>query len=172
MDDKTLQPVTGGSSATVTVTPESSARFDNLGQFGREDWILQVVKDDNRLAAFVGAVKSESLQTFIRTLDGSREKMLVDAVNNRTRERNYYQLYSRLLENEITDDEFDRAIDENPDDYVVSTDKIPTEQEFHDAIVLADYIKGVSTSGDIETLFSFRGKEFNEYCKKLLDGKL
>lgn len=171
MNDNILRPVTGVATATVRVTPESNTQSSNLSSIQGEGVVLHVVQNE-RLTAFVGAVDNVILPRVISALDGSRERMLVDAINNRTRERNYYQLYSRLLENEISDDDFDREIDEHPDEYVITTDKIPSEQEFHEAIILADHIKGIETTGDIETLFSFRSKEFNEYCKRLLDGTL
>ena len=132
---------------------------------------LHVVQNEQS-TAFIGNVKNIILPSVIRALDGSKERMLVDAINNRTRERNYYILYSRLLENDITEEDFDREIDNNPDDYVISTDKIPTEEEFHDAIMFADHIKGIETTGDIETLFSFRNKEFSDLCNRLLNGAL
>ena len=60
----------------------------------------------------------------------------------------------------------------NPDEYVISTDKVPSELEFHEAIALSEHIKGIETTGDIESLFSFSGTAFNEYCKRLLNGTL
>lgn len=166
MNDPVSRPVTASSTAPVTVTT------DFIGSAGATDsLVVHMIRKDTH-TYIAAAVANELMPKVICVLEGTREKMLVDAVNNRTRERNYYQLYSRLLENEISDEEFDREIDENPDDYVISTDKVPTEVQFNEAMVLADYIKGVETTGDIETLFSFRGDKFNEYCKKLLDGSL
>ena len=40
------------------------------------------------------------------------------AINNRTRERNYFKLYCQLLQNEISEADFNRMIDENPNEYV------------------------------------------------------
>lgn len=171
MNDNTLRPVTGASTVSTIVTPGSNTIAATEMRIMGDGYVLNVVQNE-RITAFAGAVDNAILKKVIRALDGSREQMLVDAVNNRTRERNYYELYSRLLDNELSDDEFDREIDENPDEYVIPTNKIPTEEEFHEAIALADYIKGIETSSDIASLFSFKGKEFNEYCKRLLDGTL
>lgn len=168
MSENTTLSVCTDMPATMTCTTETSTKTYFFEGSGLK--VLCVQNDST--TAFAGKARNVVISTVARSLDGSREQMLVDAINNRTRERNYYHLYSRLLEGEITEDEFDREIDENTDDYVISTDKIPTEQEFHDAIALADHIKGIETTGDIETLFSFSGKEFNDYCKRLLDGSL
>lgn len=159
-------PVTAVSSAPVTVTIESQADPEL-----QADLIVRVVPQATH-TFFAGAFKNHIAPRVISMLEGTRERMLVDAVNNRTRERNYYQLYSRLLENEISEEEFDNEIDENPDDYVISTDKVPSEIEFHEAIALSDHIKGIETTGDIESLFSLNGEVFNEYCKRLLNGSL
>ena len=171
MSDNTLRPMTGVSSVSAKVTPGFNPNTTKEMRIIGDGYMLKVMQNE-RTTAFAGAVDNAILKKVIRALDGSREQMLVDAVNNRTRERNYYELYSRLLDNELSDDEFDREIDENPDEYVIPTNKIPTEEEFHEAIALADHIKGIETSSDIASLFSFRGKEFNEYCKSLLDGTL
>ena len=166
MNDLTSRPVTASSTIPVTVTSKFSGSTAVT-----DDLVVHMIRKDTH-TYIAAAVANELMPKVICVLEGTREKMLVDAVNNRTRERNYYQLYSRLLENEISEEEFDREINEHPDDYVISTDKVPSEVEFNEALALADHIKGVETSGDIETLFSFRGDEFNEYCKKLLNGSL
>lgn len=168
MSENTTLSVCTDMPATVTGSTETNTKTF----FIEGNDLKALFMQNDSTTVFAGKARNVVISTVARSLDGSREQMLVDAINNRTRERNYYHLYSRLLENEITEDEFDREIDENPDDYLISTDKIPTEQEFHDAIALAEHIKGIETTGDIETLFSFSGKEFNDYCKRLLDGSL
>lgn len=76
------------------------------------------------------------------------------AVNNRTRERNYFKLYSRLLENKLSEDDFDRIIDENPDEFVQQ------EYQDYDSLDLAiarkasDKLMDVSDLSDMATLFS------------------
>lgn len=173
MAENSLKTVTSVATVPVTVTPESTYSEMNVASSSivGNGYAIHLAQNANT-TAFVGTMNNEVLTKVIRVFDGSREQLLIDAVNNRTRERNYYQLYSRLLENEISEDDFDRMLNENLDDYVITTDKKPTEQEFHDAIALADYIKGIESTGDIETLFSFNGEIFNEYCNKLLNGTL
>lgn len=148
---------------TVTVSSDN-ADVKTL----RRDGIFVNVATGEETTFFAGVANNNVLSMAVGALTGATEQMLIDAVNNRTRERNYYQLYSRLLENEITDDEFDKEIDEKPDDYVVPISKSPTEQEYLEAVRLSGKIKGVATQGDMESLFSF--KDTTHYCKGLLDG--
>lgn len=130
-----------------------------------------VLKTDTK-TSFIGEVDNCILPKVIDVLNGTREKLLVEAVNNRTRERNYYRLYSQLLENQISDDDFDREIDEHPDEYVVSTDKCPTESEFYQAMLLSEHLKGTDTIGDIESLFSFKESVVLKHCKEITNGSI
>lgn len=162
------RPTTSAMTAKVTVTSDQELKTTAISGNGL---VIALARND-RQTAFAGVAENSSIHGIIRTLSGIREKMLVHAVNNRTKERNYYQLYSRLLENEISDEEFDNELETNPDKYVISTDIVPTDDEFQDAILLSGYIMDTDTTGDIESLFSFQGKAFNEKCKNLLNGSL
>jgi len=76
------------------------------------------------------------------------------AINNRTRERNYFKLYCQLLQNEISEADFNRMIDENPNEYV--------PEEYHNygplEIALArkasENIMDVADLNDMASLFS------------------
>jgi hypothetical protein len=81
--------------------------------------------------------------------------MLLDAVNNRTRERNYFQLYCNLLDGSITDQEFDETIAKNEDDYIVDESKTPSLHEASLALKLSRRIKNVDSINDVSSLFSF-----------------
>lgn len=94
----------------------------------------------------------------------------ISAVNNRTRERNYYILYSRLADGEISDEDFDRLLDENPDNYVVNTFNSPSIEEFEEAWALSKQILNVDSVGDVEILFSFDENDTLKICKKITDG--
>lgn len=80
--------------------------------------------------------------------------VMTTAINNRTRERNYFKLYCSLLQNEISEDEFDKLIDEHPEEYV--------PEDFHECspveVALARYaseqIMDVSDLNDMAALFS------------------
>lgn len=161
-------PTTSAITAPVKVISGSDVR---TGSFSGNGVVLHLAQND-RQTVFAGIMENSILHNMVHSLTGSREKLLVQAVNNRTRERNYYHLYSRLLEKEISDEEFDAELETNPDKYVIYTDKIPSDEEFHDAIALSDFIMDTETTGDIESLFSFDGRNFNEKCKKLMNGTL
>lgn len=85
-------------------------------------------------------------------------ELLINAVNNRTRQRNYFRLYCQLLENEITEKEFDKEIDDNEDEYVISNDTVYSEND----IGLISKLKGKILDFDcefideIEDLFSLK----------------
>ena len=85
-------------------------------------------------------------------------ELLINAVNNRTRQRNYFRLYCQLLENEITEKEFDNEIDDNEDEYVINNDKDYSEND----IELISELKGrildfdCEFIDDIEDLFSLK----------------
>lgn len=95
-------------------------------------------------------------------------KLLLDAVNNRTRERNYYKLLYELAEGEISDSQFEKELEQNPERYVVKTNVRPSTIEFQQAVILAKDIMDVQTSGSLETLFSFDEEYLDSECKKLL----
>ena len=158
---------------TVLVTAKT---LDKLKEEFKEALRLHIdgcVADGDKLPEYLANGDYEieyvlNTAAILHEADDIRIRMLIDAVNNRTRERNYWRLYCRLLENEITEDEFNREIDGNSDEYVISTDKIPTEQEFRDAVFLSDHIKDIETTGDVESLFSFRSDVCNKYSRRLL----
>ena len=124
---------------------------------------LFAVKSGN-VTAFTGVADNKAV-SIITSMD-RMSQLLLRAVNNRTRERNYFRLYSQLLDKEISDDEFDKEIEENEDDYVVSNNK---EADIHDielALSLSQYIKDVKDVDDMADLFSFNN---NSIRKSLLE---
>lgn len=154
---------------TLTVTSSSSqSKFVRVSG----EYLDMAVLSNDTKTEFVGVADNSILPKVIDVLTGTREALLVDAVNNRTRERNYYRLYSQLLENQISDEDFDREIDERPDDYVVPITKTPSETEFYQAMQLSEHIKDADTIGNIESLFSFKENAVSGYCKRLTDGTI
>lgn len=93
-------------------------------------------------------------QLSIFHIDDKVLDIMTIAVNNRTRERNYFKLYCQLLQNEISEDDFDRIIEENPDEFA--------PEDYHDfgpfelaiARKASEKIKDVSDLSDMATLFS------------------
>lgn len=94
-------------------------------------------------------------------------KMLICAVNNRTRQRNYFRLLSEVLQGNISDDDFDRIIDENPDDYVLSETDVPDERKMLNALMLSRDIKDVNNTEDISMLFSFDSAVTDRIARQL-----
>ena len=127
------------------------------------------VEKHPEVTLFAGYAENEKFKQLM-TRSRMREKLLLAAVNNRTRERNYYLLYSRLAGGEITEEEFDSLLENNPDDYVVTADVKPTVEEFEEAYALSAKIKDADTVGDIETLFSFEEEAALSVCKIIVDG--
>ena len=82
-------------------------------------------------------------------------ELLFTAVNNRTRERNYFQLLTKLLSEEISDDEFDKEIEENEDRYVLQSNQTPSRPQFEMACILAKRLMDINSPDDFLSLFSF-----------------
>lgn len=97
------------------------------------------------------------------THDGRKFKhaidMLVQAFNNRTRQRNYFRLYCDLLDGQLSDEDFDKEIDEHPDDYVVGNENKPTKEDLEMAIILAHRMKDIDDMTDLSMAFSFDMEE-------------
>lgn len=94
-------------------------------------------------------------------------ELMTKAVNNRTRQRNYFRLYSELLEGSISEKEFYKFIEENEDDYVIDGNEKPTVEKIKKALYLASHIKDVKTSEDISNLFSFDSIETDKCLLEL-----
>lgn len=103
--------------------------------------------------AFVGVAENKALN-MVTSID-RMSQLLIRAVNNRTRERNYFRLYNQLLEKEITEEEFDREIDEKEDEYVVSNNEEADKNDIEIALALCSYLKDVKDVDDMADLFSF-----------------
>ena len=94
-------------------------------------------------------------------------ELMTKAVNNRTRQRNYFRLYSQMCDGEITEEEFYNTIEENEDDYVVEESEIPTKERLMHALKLSKGMKDVKSSEDISTLFSFDSYETDKKLEEM-----
>ena len=113
-----------------------------------------VMASDGEHTAFSGVAKNSFLTLQDSPIDKVKE-FLVRAVNNRTRERNFFKLYSKLLERKISDAEYDQEVAEHEDDYVVSQDFNADLNDLSLALFLASDIKDVEDADDVAALFSF-----------------
>ena len=96
---------------------------------------------------------------FKKVLSGEAYKeaneMLITAVNNRTKERDYFRLYCELLDGSITEEEFMEILDNNEHDFIVDEDLEPSVSEISLALRLAKRLRGVESINDLSALFSF-----------------
>lgn len=94
--------------------------------------------------------------------------MLFKAVNNRTRERNYFQLYCNLLDGSITEREFDETIANREDDYIIDESESPSVNKVSLALSLSRKIKDVNSITDLSSLFSFNPNSLENLVLKEL----
>lgn len=118
-------------------------------------WII--VQEHNDVTRFAGLGPTSSVKGIITQVVNvdKLSELLIKAVNNRTRERNYFKKLVELFQNEITEDEFDREIEEHEDEYVVNTDEKPTREDIILACEAVKRIKDVKDVYDFSALFSF-----------------
>ena len=93
---------------------------------------------------------------------GILRNTLIQAINNRTRERNYFRLYSELLEDSISEEQFEKELKDNPDEYIIKLDHHPTQEEIQIALNASEDIKDLSSLEDLQTLFSFAPEQVKQ----------
>lgn len=110
-------------------------------------------KDDSETLAIAGIIKKTKL--FNIDYAEKLKEMFIRAVNNRTRERNYFKLYCDLLDGNITEEDFDTEIDKNEDKYVTSQNKEATIEDIELALAVSPKLMDVKDPNDMAELFSF-----------------
>lgn len=132
------------------------------------DVIVEYRSTDGGPVVFQGVSKgTEFIDRMTIDLNESTYRMLINAINNRTRERNYFRLYSELKDEIITEDEFEQRIEAAEDDFVVSSDITPSKNDIKKALYLSKVIKDVETLEDLSLLFSFDSEKTTEILKEL-----
>lgn len=111
---------------------------------------------------FAGVATTSSFTTTFVQTDNRLTDLLITAVNNRTRERNYFRKYCELLEGQLSDEAFDKEIEENRDEYVVSLGKEADLTDINLALKISPYLKDVQDPDDMATLFSFSRKSMQK----------
>ena len=149
--------------STNTTVPEENPNLETETQYfcfsgNTEQGELKMVLEEKKISNMY-SLSGKSNQSFLNVVNrGFLDKivsMLTEAVNNRTRQRNYFRLYNELLENQITEEEFEKEISENEDDYVLEGSRIPDREDAVLALDLARKIKEVGSTEDLALLFSF-----------------
>lgn len=128
--------------------------------------IKMVSMSDGIHTAFVGVADNKAVN-MVTSMD-RMSQLLIRAVNNRTRERNYFKLCNQLLDKEITDEEFEKEIDENEDNYVLSNNEEADMNDIEVALSLCDYLKDVKDVDDMADLFSFSDNSIRKSLREVL----
>lgn len=117
----------------------------------------------NDVTWFAGTAKTEY---FFRPMVSAKVlDLLIKGFNNRTRERNYFKLYCQLLSNEITDDEFDKEIEEKEDKYVVDVPGTVSPEDVCTAVCLSDRLMDIKTTEDFTSVFGIDDNSIEKYIK-------
>ena len=125
---------------------------------------IVVSVSNERVTTFAGVVRNEVF--FVDGITDNIKELLMTAVNNRTRERNYFKNYVELLEGTISDEDFDKAIEDNEDDYVIQEDKEPTLEDVRCVLEMAPELKDVDSVEDLASLFSFKPNSMQKCLMK------
>ena len=115
---------------------------------------------DGVRTAFVGVADNKSIN--IVTSVNRMSQLLIRAVNNRTRERNYFRLYSQLLEGEITEEDFDKEIDDTENEYVVANNETADKTDIEIALSVSPQLMDVKDVDDMTDIFSFDSRSIRK----------
>jgi hypothetical protein len=117
------------------------------------------IQDKDRVT-FAG-VANKARFFSISTADRLKE-LMTRAINNRTRERNYFKLYCDMLDGNITEDEFDREIEQNEDKYIIKQDCDASVEDIEVALEVSPSIMDVKSPDDMAEIFSFSEKSMQK----------
>ena len=155
------QPVTVRVTATENNMPIFTTGILKDGKF-------IATNDDSGNVVFAGVSEGNAIIDRMMGIDYAElSELMTKAVNNRTRQRNYFRLYSQMLEGEISEDQFYKLIEENEDDFVVEEEEIPTKERLMHALRLSKGIKNVDSSEDLSNLFSFDSIETDKQLAEI-----
>ena len=93
-------------------------------------------------------------------------ELAVNAINNRTRERNFFRLGEQLALGEISEEEYDRTLDQQEDEYVIKCNIKPSEMDMKVAAHLAPKVMDVENIDDLAVLFSFDETVIRHYLEE------
>ncbi len=154
------------------VNPTSNSG-ENVSMFTFNNGDLNIIGKHNFTKGHTIFAGISSCYTFSERITGKlfefdkAVSLLIRAINNRTIERNYFKLYSELLDRIITEDEFDKELNEHESEYVISNDIIPTKEELELVLKLIPHIKDVTNSEDLSSLFSFKSNQLDKLLLQL-----
>lgn len=119
------------------------------------------IQDNNRDRVTFAGVANKARFFSISTADRLKE-LMTRAINNRTRERNYFKLYCDMLGGNITEDEFDKEIEQNEDKYIIKQDCDASIEDIEVALEVSPSIMDVKSPDDMAEIFSFSEKSMQK----------
>lgn len=119
------------------------------------------IQDNNKDRVTFAGVANKARFFSISTADRLKE-LMTRAINNRTRERNYFKLYCDMLGGNITEDEFDQEIEQNEDKYIIKQDCDASIEDIEVALEISPSIMDVKSPDDMAEIFSFSEKSMQK----------
>lgn len=119
------------------------------------------IQDNNKDRVAFAGIANKARFFSINTADRLKE-LMTRAINNRTRERNYFKLYCDMLGGIITEDEFDREIEQNEDKYIIKQDCDASIEDIEVALEVSPSIMDVKSPDDMAEIFSFSEKSMQK----------
>lgn len=119
------------------------------------------VQEDNRDRIVITGTVNKAMFFNISTADRLKE-LMTRAINNRTRERNYFKLYCDMLDGSITEEEFDKEIEENEDRYVIKQNQDASVEDMEVALEVSPLLMDVKSPDDMAEVFSFSEKSMQK----------
>ena len=122
--------------------------------------VIAIQDKNSGKVAFAGVTNKAHFFN-ISTADRLKE-LMTRAINNRTRERNYFKLYSDMLDGNISEEEFDKEIEENEDKYLIKQDKDASIEDIEVALEVSPSLMDVASPDDMAEVFSFSEKSMQK----------
>ena len=119
------------------------------------------VQEDNRDRIAIAGTVNKAMFFNISKADRLKE-LMTRAINNRTRERNYFKLYCDMLDGSITEEEFDKEIEENEDRYVIKQNQDASVEDMEVALEVSPLLMDVKSPDDMAEVFSFSEKSMQK----------
>lgn len=132
-------------------------------RFNQEVKIMEGKDTIEIQTSVIGAAKLEFMSGTVEAVSN----ILLRAVNNRTRERNYANLCLSLSEGEITEEEFENEIINNENRYVISYQEETSPEEILIASQLSQKVLDVDTEDDFRELFSINSLSLSNFSKAI-----
>lgn len=159
--------IMNGYSSAMLFQPQSAGdeSFSAVEYIGRDTQYIAVRNQEDTF--FAGHTTKGVLSSWIMGDIPQRVvELAINAINNRTKERNFSRLGEKLASGEISEEEYDRALHEHEDEYVIKCNIKPTEMDMRLAAHLAPKLMDIEDTDDLAVLFSFDESEIRHYLER------